>query len=406
MSLSTSLTDSTSAADELVVTVVHTIDQLREVADAYQALLDRLPDGRGVFYAIEWLEAFAPLFLTEGRRLHFLLIWRGAELVGVAPMVVSRRPWSRGHARVLEFWGGIDGSLRLEGDLLFPRASDAEAGAQAVVRWLTSAASNVDVMNLQYFREVSTSRAAFVAAARPDAIRLEPMRTHRAQMAASYPEHLARLKKSMLSIVQNRQRAIERDLGAELVCRERLSDDELAQVEQLHIKRQQQLMAGGRERHSLFENDMERQCYRQVLEAAATDGTGRHYLLKAGTQIIAFGLCFHKQRTLFCHVTAFDPDLGRYKLGRVLELMKTRAEIERGDTDVMDMLPGTTQVKEDFGTEVFNHFRYQGYCRRTLGSRVRQWVWVATGKAGRAVKRVMGRGARAIVESTASAPLR
>ena len=174
---------------------------MREVREAYHALLDRLPDGRGVFYAIEWLEAFAPLFLTDGRRLHFLLIWRGAELVGVAPMVVSRRPWSRGHARVLEFWGGIDGSLRLEGDLLFPRASDAEAGAQAVVRWLTSAASTADVMDLQYFREVSTCRAAFVAAARPDAIRLEPMRTHRAQMAPSYPEHLALLKKSMLSIV-------------------------------------------------------------------------------------------------------------------------------------------------------------------------------------------------------------
>jgi hypothetical protein len=64
--------------------------------------------------------------------------------------------------------------------------------------------------------------------------------------------------------------------------------------------------------------------------------------------------------------------------------------IERGDTDVMDMLPGTTQVKEDFGTEVFSHFRYQGYCRRTIGSRVRQWVWLATGTVGRAGRRVVG----------------
>ena len=389
--MSQPLSDSALAADELVVTVVRSIDQLRDLADTYQALLDRLPDGRGVFYSIGWLQAFAPMYLAEGRRFHFLLIWRGAALVGVAPTVVSQRPWSRGHASVLEFWGAVDGSLRLEGDLLFPSASDAECGAQAVVRWLASSASEVDIMDLQYFREISTSREAFVAAARPDAVRAEPMRTHRAQMAASVPEHLALLKKSMLSIVQNRQRAIERDLGAELVSRERLSDDELAQVEQLHIKRQQQLMAGGRERHSLFENAVERQCYRHMLEVAASEGVGRHYLLKAGGKIIAFGLCFHKQRTLFCHVTAFDPELGRYKLGRVLELMKTRAEIERGDTDVMDMLPGTTQVKEDFGTEVFSHFRYQGYCRRTIGSWVRQWVWVATGKVGRVGRRVAER---------------
>ena len=286
--------------------------------------------------------------------------------------------------------GAVDGSLLLEGDLLFPRASDAECGALAVVRWLASGASVVDRMDLKYFREISTSRNAFVAAARPDTVRLEPMRTHRTQMAASYPEHLALLKKPMLTNVQNRQRALERDLGAELVCRERLSDDELAQVEQLHIKRQQQLMAGGRKRYSLFENAVERQCYRDMLEVAANEGTGRHYLLKADGKIIAFGLCFHKQRTLVFHLTAFDPELGRYSLGRVFELMKIRAEIERGETDVIDMLPGTTQVKEDFGTEVFSHFRYQGYCRRTIGSRVRQWVWVATGKVGRAGRRVVG----------------
>jgi len=56
-------------------------------------------------------------------------------------------------------------------------------------------------MDLQYFREVSTSRGAFVAA-RPDAVRLEPMRTHRAQMAASHPvdRRLAEMRDSRLAL--------------------------------------------------------------------------------------------------------------------------------------------------------------------------------------------------------------
>ena len=60
----------------------------------------------------------------------------------------------------------------------------------------------------------------------------------------------------------------------------------------------------------MFENAVERQGYRDMLEVAASEWVGRHYLLKADGKPLAFGLCFHKQRTLVCHVTAFDPDPG------------------------------------------------------------------------------------------------
>jgi len=56
------------AADALVVTTVRSLDQLRNLADTYQALLDCRPDGRGTFYSTGWLQAFAPMYLAEGRR--------------------------------------------------------------------------------------------------------------------------------------------------------------------------------------------------------------------------------------------------------------------------------------------------------------------------------------------------
>lgn len=65
------LNDFASATDELVVTAVRSLEQLRDLADTYQALLDRLPDGRGVFYSIGWLQAFTPMYLADGRRFHF-----------------------------------------------------------------------------------------------------------------------------------------------------------------------------------------------------------------------------------------------------------------------------------------------------------------------------------------------
>ena len=65
------LNDFASATDELVVTAVRSLEQLRDLADTYQALLDRRPDGRGTFYSTGWLQAFAAMYLAEGRRCLF-----------------------------------------------------------------------------------------------------------------------------------------------------------------------------------------------------------------------------------------------------------------------------------------------------------------------------------------------
>jgi hypothetical protein len=377
MTTKTNTVAATAPQSGLRLTSVRSPDELAPHAQAYHALLARVPHGRGLFYRIDWLKALSSAYLLPGRRMHFLLAWRGDRLIGVAPMVIDQRPWSRGHVRRLSFWGGVPGSMRLEGDFLVADTADVAPCVRAFVEQFKAAGSPVDYVDLHYFRDASPCQAAFEAASGLRPVQTEDMVSHWARLEPTFEAYCATLKKSTLGKVMNRVRAAERDLGARLVCVSRLSDDELAQVEALHVQRQRELTGRGRERHSLFENPTERRLYHALLAQAAADGSARHYLLKSKEdRIIAFALCFHSGRTLFFHLTAFDSAQAKYEPGRVLMLLKVQAEIARGDTDHIDMLPGTTKIKEDFGNHTFTHHRYSAVNDASVVSRLKCGFWL------------------------------
>ncbi|SIR43445.1 Acetyltransferase (GNAT) domain-containing protein [Sphaerotilus natans] len=358
------------------ITVVAHPDELSAHAIAIHDLLDRVPDGRGLFYQPEWVRLMAPLFLQSGRRMHFLLAWRGERLIGMAPLVIEQRPWVRGHVRRVWFWGKVQGSLALEGDFLVPEATDVRPCARAFVAHLRGPSAPADYIELAYFRGASPCQVAFEAASHIAPEQIEPMVSHWAVLAPTFDAYCATLKKSVLGKVMNRLRAAERDLGAHLTCVSRLSADELEQVEALHVQRQRELAGKGRERHSLFEIPAESGIYHAMLETASQRGWARHYLLKSGEgRVLAFALCFHFAGTLFFHLTAFDSAHAKYEPGRVLMLLKIQAEIARGDTHHIDMMPGTTKIKEDFGNHVFSHRRYLAVNTGSLMSRLRCGVW-------------------------------
>ncbi|MFM2347987.1 MAG: hypothetical protein RL654_2740 [Pseudomonadota bacterium] len=358
------------------ITVAACPDDLSMHAAAVHDLLARVPDGRGLFYQPEWLRLLTPLCLQPGRRMHFLLAWRGERLIGVAPLVIEQRPWVRGRVRRIWFWGKVQGSLALEGDFLVPDAADVGPCTQAFVAHLRGPSAPADYLELAYFRGASPCQAAFEATSCIPVDQTEPMVSHWAVLAPTFEAYCATLKKSVLGKVMNRVRAAERDLGAHLVCVSRLSADELAQIEALHVQRQRELAGRGRERHSLFEIPAERSIYHAMLALAAERGWARHYLLKSGEgRVLAFALCFHFAGTLFFHLTAFDSAHAKYEPGRVLMLLKIQAEIARGDTHHIDMMPGTTKIKEDFGNHVFSHRRYLAVNTGSLMSRLRCGVW-------------------------------
>lgn len=363
----------------LRITVADSPAALEAHRAAWEQLLEAVPDGRGVFFSIGLLRAMAPIYLLPGRRMHFLLVWAGERLVGAAPTIVDRRPAWRGGVRRLEFWGAVPGSMRFDGDLLVARADEAQACAQALARHLSGPRSPVELIELQYFRDVSPMRAAFAAGLRDARLQPEPMVSHRARLSADWERHAATLGRSMLGKTLNRQRAIERDLGARLVQRERLDEDELDQIERLHSLRQQTLEQRGRSRHVLFGRERDRLAYRAMLEQLAAEGHARHHLLKAGDRVIAFALGLHRGRTFFYQLTAFDPEFSRHEPGRVLVAGMLRAEIDSGRTDLIDMLPGTTKVKQDFCNEHFGHQRLQAAGAPGVMAELRRLLWRLSG---------------------------
>ena len=391
--MGTRTNDMETAGDLIRVSVVRSFEALAAQGPAYPALLARVPHGRGVFFSLDWLRTLAPVHLLPGRSLYFMLAWRDTQLVGVAPMVIDQRPWVRGHVRRLCFWGVVPGSMRLEGDFLVPQEEDVMPCLRAFMAYVQQPGSPIDYLDFHYFRDVSPCQAAFSAVTHLMPVQCEDMVSHWARLAPTFEDYCATLKKSTLGKVLNRVRAIERDLGATLACVTQLSDDELAQVETLHVQRQRELMGRGRERHSLFEIEHDRRVYRALLQQATRDGTARHYLLKSQDRIVAFALCFHFGRTLFFHLTAFDSAHAKYEPGRVLMLLKVQAEIQRGDTDHIDMLPGTTKIKEDFGNQVFNYHRYSAVNEQSLKSRLKCGVWQAQLTLAQKVSRLR-KGAR------------
>lgn len=387
------------------VEVADSFEALERHRAAWDALLDALPDDRGLFFRLPWMRAMAPTYLGGRRRMHVLLAWCGDRLAGVAPMTVETRAWWRGGIRRAAFWGTVAGSSRMEGDFLVPDRQDVGPCMRAFAEALRDPRTGADWLDLQYFRDASHCREAFVTEAGLTPLHEEAMHTHWACLPASFEAYTATLKRAMLSKAQNRVRAARRDLGAWLECVDRLSPEDLAQVEALHVQRQTDLSSRGRERESLFLSPAERASYLERLERAAQDGSARHYLLKgADGRVLAFSLCFHAGRTLFFHLTAFDGALARYELGRVLMLLKIEAEIARGDTDRIDMLPGTTRVKEDFGNVVSGYRRYQGLRPGSWATRAR-WAAVCAERGVLALPaQVAGLGARLAQLRLALAP--
>jgi CelD/BcsL family acetyltransferase involved in cellulose biosynthesis len=235
----------------------------------------------------------------------------------------------------------------------------------------------VDFVDFGYFRDLSPTQAAFADAMGWAVGPVEDMRSFRAEIADGMEAYLARIHRTAWLKTCNRMRAMERDLGARLEVVSRLAPEDLDEVIALHTHRQEHHMQRGAVRHVLFECEPDRQAYLDLLDRLGRHGTARHFLLRAQGRIIAVGLGFHSGRTLFCHLTAFDTSLAKYQPGRVLMLMRIEHSMAAGDTDVVDMAAGRTEVKADFATQVAGFRSISGVVPGAMTSTVRCGAWSA-----------------------------
>jgi CelD/BcsL family acetyltransferase involved in cellulose biosynthesis len=373
------LAGAAARAAGLRVTVARSVAELRTQAAAYQALLQRMPPGTiGPFYTLEWLEILAPVYVTPERGMHFLLAWQGDTLLGVAPMQLEQKSLSRGRVRRLFCWGNQYGSLMLEGNFLIPEPGDVDRCMAAFAAHVLDTRSGaVDCFEFHYLREDTPVFAAVQRHFRPQASEPEDMPSFQVRVPASFDTYTATLSTGMLAGVRNRWRALQKAGRVEFVALQELAPEDLEQVMQVHSARQDALRERGRTRQALFQDPCTRAAYLRLLEQTARDGSARHYLIRCDGKMVAFGLGYHYRGTWLFHLTGFVQEWGRFQPGRVLLYLMMQDLIGRGDTQLVDMLPGITKVKQDFSNLSPTYRCVSGTKTGSLRSRVKVGTWRA-----------------------------
>jgi CelD/BcsL family acetyltransferase involved in cellulose biosynthesis len=389
------------AGAPLRVEVARSVADLRRHAAAYEAFAARLTQGGSLFYSLPWLEICTPVYVTPERGMYFLLAWQGDTLVGVAPLQLEQKSLTRGRVRRLFCWGNVHGSLMLEGRFLIPDAADIDRCIQAFAAHVLDPRSGaVDCFEFHYLDEQAPEFAAVQRHFRPQSAEPEEMPSYQMVLPATFEAYAETLGGSTLMKVRNRWRALQKAGRLEFLPVTRLSEAELAQVMQMHMGRQDLLRERGRTRQSLFQEPRLRDAHLRLLAQAADDGSARHYLLKVDGTLVCVGLGFHRGDTMIYHLTAFDPAWGRFEPGRVLWFLMLQAEIERGQTRLIDALPGITKVKQDFSNASRSYRCLAGTKPHSLRARVKVGTW----RAGVAAAERL-RGWRERHRGTAAVPL-
>lgn len=365
----------TSHPPSLWVSVVRSLSQIEALGTVYEQFLARCPGGQGLFCSSTWVRHLSALYLGPSQSLFFLLAWREDELVGLAPFAIDRKGWSRAKVRRLFFWGGITGSLRLEGDLLVPNATDAEACAEAFALHLRKARPReVDYIDLGYISERSLSRGPLARALGLELGPPEDMPGYILDLPDTEAAFHSSLKKSTFASVRASLRQLERQ-GACIEVKDALTEQELDQLIDIHVQRQAAHEDKGQSRHSIFDLPRERNAYLALLRETQELGLTRYFLIREGARLKAFALCFAWGDTLFFQLTAFDPDYGKFSPGRVLMYQKALYSIGTHQLRHVYMWPGTTKVKADFANCVYTCHPLRGTNSGSVPSAIKCVIW-------------------------------
>src|SRR5690606_16049354 len=92
------------------VRIATSFEQLDSWGDAYDGFLDKLGE-YALFYRKGWLEALWPAYSLKPGELYFLSVWRGEEIVAMAPLQLLQKGPLQGWRRVLAFIGTFHPTL-------------------------------------------------------------------------------------------------------------------------------------------------------------------------------------------------------------------------------------------------------------------------------------------------------
>src|SRR5690554_6324118 len=328
----------------LSVRVATSFDALRQWGAAYQRFLREIGD-YGVFYDLGWLESLWPAYALKPGSLFFIGVWRGEELIALAPFQRLQKGPLQGWRRVLVFVGTYHPTLvNPWPDILVARGESLTDCIRALDQEL-SGRSDWDEIDLNHGMEQSEN-VSLLKRAWPNArFAPHPNRSIQVELNEGYEGYFASLSGNSRNQLRRNRRRLNEEVKADFVCSTDLPAARWAAIEEMHYQRQHRLQLQGRkDRYSIYGNEVEANALRSALDWPRQQGCARHYWLDIDGTTSAFCLGMYQQQTYFYYFIGIDERAEQYSGGMLLLWHLIEAEAN-GGTRLIDLMQGVNRLK-------------------------------------------------------------
>ncbi len=389
------MTSTTSTPHDHPGFAIETIEDEASFARLQPAWTELLSqsDADGLFLTWQWAFTWWK-HLASGCQLHILLVWRGEQLIALAPLVLRHGAVQQlPPVTALQFIGsGVAGSDYL--DLIVRRGHEPDAVRLLTERLIESGRA------LAFMRMRSGGpAAALVERMRERGWRawqgpqeLCPFASLRGQTFETY---LASLGSEHRYAFRRKLGRIERRFAArfELATTEDQRQQQLATLFALHDLRWHTRGDPG-----AFSTPALRAFHEELSRVALAAGWLRLWVLYLDDKPVAAVYGFLYRRTFYFYQSGFDPAFARESVGLVGLGVAVRGAIEDG-VDELDLLHGTERYKAHWASATRELLRFELYAPGTRGLLEREAT--ALSREARRVTRVVLELGRRVVEAKA-----
>jgi CelD/BcsL family acetyltransferase involved in cellulose biosynthesis len=350
-----------SATTGLTIDAIEDVQGFDRLKGEWDALLDASAS-RTPFLTWGWLRSWW-MHLAGSATLHIIVVRQRGELIGIAPMMRTRRGIS--HASVLEFLGAGAGSDYLDVIVRTGREPDT----------LDVLASAFDSLQLPLYLDnlPPASAAAQLQSAlastgwtaidsSPDVCPFINLAGH------TWDSYLATLGSAHRANVRRRMRALAAGFEVRFEAVQAEADRRPALTALIELSKQRWAERGG---NTAFESPALCAFHDEATHVALADGSLRLYVLSLNGTVAAVMYGFARQGHFYFYQHGFSDEYARFSIGLVLMALTIQAAIAEGLTE-FDMLYGHESYKRLWTREERPLGRLQLFTPRISGTLLRR----------------------------------
>lgn len=317
----------------------------------YKHFVKKLSGINSLLFSNDFLKIISPIALAENSTPFFIIVSRNDAIIGLAPLILESYGINRFFFRRLNLWG--KGTSYFEYPT--PRIIAIDGNEELVVKFVLNYLkenlrgqfdeiflNRVDMNDLFTQSLCDTFKPSFT---NPNLDRQLFFLSHQTIDEKLKGENLRRTKRAVVRL----EEAYE---NVKYQCHFELSQRLVNEIVNLHIQRQNEVNVSGGSRYSFFEDPIELQATKDILDYSQKNNCLRVYTLHVNDELICFWIGLHNDGYTLGYITAFKPLDGHPHAPSSLLRFAFKEELERFGAKIIDSNYGANILKKKFS----NHF--------------------------------------------------